>query len=202
MSTDPTVPQDAEQRRRARKMSLQESRPPTEVPGYEPEQFLGVGAYGEVWVAVEKNTGRRVAIKFYAHRGGLDWSLLSREVEKLGMRTLAYHEAIPGHHLQIALSIEMEGVPFFRRIIPFTAFVEGWALYAERLAAEEGFHPTRFDRLGQLKAENFRAARLVVDTGIHAKRWTREQAIDYMIRNTATPETDAVAEVERYIVTL
>jgi len=123
-----------------------------------------------------------------------------REVEKLGMRTLAYHEAIPGHHLQIALSIEMEGVPFFRRIIPFTAFVEGWALYAERLAAEEGFHPTRFDRLGQLKAENFRAARLVVDTGIHAKRWTREQAIDYMIRNTATPETDAVAEVERYIV--
>lgn len=124
-----------------------------------------------------------------------------REVEKFGMRTLAYHEAIPGHHLQIALSIEMEGVPFFRRIIPFTAFIEGWALYAERLAAEEGFHSTRFDRLGQLKAENFRAVRLVVDTGIHARRWTREQAIDYMLRNTATPETDAVAEIERYIVT-
>jgi uncharacterized protein (DUF885 family) len=124
-----------------------------------------------------------------------------REVERFGMRTLAYHEAIPGHHLQIALSIEMEGVPFFRRVIPFTAFIEGWALYAERLAAEEGFHPTPYDRLGQLEAEGFRAVRLVVDTGIHAKRWTREQAIDYMLRNTGTPETDVVAEVERYIVT-
>jgi uncharacterized protein (DUF885 family) len=123
-----------------------------------------------------------------------------REVAKFGMRTLAYHEAIPGHHFQIALSIEMEGVPFFRRVIPFTAFIEGWALYAEQLAAEQGFHPTPYDRLGQLMAENFRAVRLVVDTGIHAKRWTREQAIDYLLRHAGTPKTDAVAEVERYIV--
>jgi uncharacterized protein (DUF885 family) len=123
-----------------------------------------------------------------------------REVARFGMRTLAYHEAIPGHHLQIALAQEMEGVPLFRRVVPFTAFVEGWALYAERLAAEQGWHPTPFDRLGQLVAEVFRAARLVVDTGLHAKRWTREQAVDYMLRNTGMGETEVAAEVERYIV--
>jgi serine/threonine protein kinase len=83
MSIDRTQDQGGQERRRARQLSLQRVLPPTEVPGYEPERFLGVGAYGEVWVAVEQNTGRRVAIKFYAHRGGLDWSLLSREVEKL-----------------------------------------------------------------------------------------------------------------------
>jgi len=83
MSIDPTEIQGGMERRRARDMSLQRGRPPTQAPGYEAERFLGVGAYGEVWVAVERNTGRRVAIKYYAHRGGLDWSLLSREVEKL-----------------------------------------------------------------------------------------------------------------------
>jgi len=124
-----------------------------------------------------------------------------REIPSFGMRTLAYHEAIPGHHLQVALSFEMQDTPFFRRIIPFTAFIEGWALYAERLALEQGFHPTRMDRLGALVAENFRAVRLVVDTGIHAKRWTRAQAIETMLAATGMPETDVVAEVERYIVT-
>jgi hypothetical protein len=83
MSFDPTVPQGGQERRHSLEMSLQRAHPPTQVSGYEPERFLGGGAYGEVWVAIEKNTGRRVAIKFYAHRGGLDWSLLSREVEKL-----------------------------------------------------------------------------------------------------------------------
>jgi len=83
MSTDPTIPQDGPERRQSQEKSLQRSHPPTQVPGYEAERFLGVGAYGEVWVAIEKNTGRRVAIKFYTHSGGLDWSLLSREVEKL-----------------------------------------------------------------------------------------------------------------------
>jgi hypothetical protein len=83
MNIDPTEIQGGVERRRAQEMSLKRGHPPTQVPGYEPERFLGVGAYGEVWVAVERNTGRRVAIKFYAHRGGLDWSLLSREVEKL-----------------------------------------------------------------------------------------------------------------------
>ena len=83
MSTDPTEAQGGQQRRRSQQMSLERGQPPTQVPGYDPERFLGMGAYGEVWVARERNTGRRVAIKFYAHRGGLDWSLLSREVEKL-----------------------------------------------------------------------------------------------------------------------
>jgi uncharacterized protein (DUF885 family) len=122
------------------------------------------------------------------------------DVKRFAMRTLAFHEAVPGHHLQIALAIEMEGVPFFRRVVPFTAFVEGWALYAERLVAEHGFHPTPLDRAGQLQAELFRAARLVVDTGLHAKRWTREQAIAWMVRSTGLPEGDVTAEVERYIV--
>jgi uncharacterized protein (DUF885 family) len=122
------------------------------------------------------------------------------DVRRFAMRTLTFHEAIPGHHLQIALSFEMEGVPFFRRVIPFTAFSEGWALYAERLAAERGFHPTPLDHAGQLQAELFRAARLVVDTGLHAKRWSREQAIGWMARSTGLPEGDVVAEVERYIV--
>ncbi len=122
------------------------------------------------------------------------------EIPKFSMRTLAYHEAVPGHHFQIAIQQELTGVPFFRRILPFTAFAEGWALYAERLAAEQGFQDDPYDRLGYLTAQLFRAVRLVVDTGIHRKRWTRQQAIDYMLANTGMPETDVVAEIERYIV--
>jgi uncharacterized protein (DUF885 family) len=123
-----------------------------------------------------------------------------REVLKYRMRTLAYHEAVPGHHLQIALSFEQNAIPFFRRVIPFTAFIEGWALYAERLAAEQGFEPTPLDRIGQLQDELFRAVRLVVDTGIHARRWTREQAIEWMLQNTGMGEIEVTAEIERYIV--
>jgi uncharacterized protein (DUF885 family) len=139
---------------------------------------------------------------FDGSRPGVFYANLRHLAEhpKFGMRTLTYHEAIPGHHLQIAVAQELEGVPFFRRVVPFTAFQEGWALYAERLAAESGFHPTAFDRLGQLVAEGFRAARLVVDTGIHAKRWTREQAIDYLAANTGMEPSEVAAEVERYIV--
>jgi uncharacterized protein (DUF885 family) len=122
------------------------------------------------------------------------------ETTRFGMRTLAYHEGVPGHHLQVSLAFENSSLPLFRRLVPFNAFVEGWALYAERLAAEEGLHPTPYDRVGQLVGELFRAVRLVVDTGIHARRWTREEAIDYMRRNTGMPETDVVAEIERYIV--
>jgi uncharacterized protein (DUF885 family) len=122
------------------------------------------------------------------------------EIPKHGMRTLAYHEAIPGHHLQHAVAQELEGAPFFRRVIPFTAYGEGWALYAEQVAAELGFQDDPYDRLGYLTAQMFRATRLVVDTGIHQQRWTRQQAIDYMLANTGMPEPDVVAEVERYIV--
>ncbi len=119
---------------------------------------------------------------------------------KPGMRTLTYHEAVPGHHFQIAIAQELKGVPLFRRFIPFTAYIEGWAMYSERLADELGFVKDPFDRLGTLQSELFRAARLVVDTGIHAKRWNRQQAIDYMKRTTGMTQSDVEAEVERYIV--
>jgi uncharacterized protein (DUF885 family) len=122
------------------------------------------------------------------------------EVAKFGMRTLAYHEAIPGHHFQIAIQQELTGVPIFRKVLPFTAYAEGWALYSERLAWEAGFQKAPLDNLGRLQAEMFRAVRLVVDTGLHDKRWTREQAITYMLEKTGMPETDVVAEIERYLV--
>jgi uncharacterized protein (DUF885 family) len=122
------------------------------------------------------------------------------ETAKPGMRTLAYHEAIPGHHFQIGIAQELKGVAFFRKIIPFTAYAEGWGLYAERLAYENGFHPTAYDSLGALQADLFRAVRLVVDTGIHRDRWTRQQAIDYMVKNTGMVESSVTTEIERYIV--
>lgn len=123
-----------------------------------------------------------------------------RETPRLGMRTLSYHEGIPGHHFQISIAQELKGVPFFRRILPYTVYSEGWALYAERLAWELGFEPEPLDNLGRLVGEMMRAVRLVVDTGIHAKRWTRQQAIDYMLANTGMGEDEVTAEIERYFV--
>lgn len=122
------------------------------------------------------------------------------EVARFGMRTLAIHEAIPGHHFQTTIQQELTGVPTFRKVLPFTAFSEGWALYTERLAWEIGLQDDPLDNLGRLQGEMFRAVRLVVDTGLHDKRWTREQAIAYMLEKTGMPETDVVAEIERYLV--
>jgi uncharacterized protein (DUF885 family) len=119
---------------------------------------------------------------------------------KYGMRTLAYHEGIPGHHFQVTISQELSGLPLFRTLSPFTAYTEGWALYTEQLAWELGFQDDPFDNVGRLQSELFRAVRLVVDTGIHANKWTRQQAIDYMLTNTGMPESDVAAEIERYIV--
>lgn len=119
---------------------------------------------------------------------------------RYGMRTLAYHEAVPGHHFQIAIAQAQDDLPFFRRFLPFTAYTEGWALYAERLAWEAGFQEDPYDNVGRLQAELFRAVRLVVDTGIHARRWTREAAVDYMLANTGMAESNVVAEIERYFV--
>jgi uncharacterized protein (DUF885 family) len=119
---------------------------------------------------------------------------------KYSMRTLAYHEAVPGHHFQIAIQQQQDDLPFFRRMIPFTAYTEGWALYAERVAWELGLQENPYDNIGRLQAELFRAVRLVVDTGIHARRWSREQAVDYMAANTGVTESDVVAEIERYFV--
>jgi len=122
------------------------------------------------------------------------------ETKKFNMRTLAYHEAIPGHHFQTTIQQELEGVPTFRKILPFTAYSEGWALYTERLAWEAGFQDDPYDNLGRLQAEIFRAVRLVVDTGLHYKRWSRENAIAYMVEQTGVPESEVVTEIERYIV--
>lgn len=119
---------------------------------------------------------------------------------KYSMRTLAYHEGIPGHHFQIAIAMETQGLPLFRKASPFIAYVEGWALYAEQLAWELGFQEDPFDNIGRLQAELFRAVRLVVDTGIHHKRWTRDYAIEYMLNNTGMAQSDVISEIERYIV--
>ncbi|EMO26247.1 PF05960 family protein [Leptospira interrogans serovar Bataviae str. HAI135] len=124
----------------------------------------------------------------------------TKEIPKFGMKTLTYHETIPGHHLQIAIMQELKGLPRFRNTITFTAYVEGWALYAERLAKDYNFFQDPYSDLGRLQAELFRAVRLVVDTGLHYKRWSREQAISYMMQNTGMAPKDVTAEIERYIV--
>jgi uncharacterized protein (DUF885 family) len=123
------------------------------------------------------------------------------EISKWSMPTLAYHEGVPGHHWQISIAQELKGLPQFRKLIPFTAYQEGWALYTEWLAKEAGWYEgDPFGDLGRLQAELFRAVRLVVDTGIHAKRWPREQAIAYMRDKTGMGEKEVTAEIERYIV--
>ena len=113
--------------------------------------------------------------------------------------SLYLHEAIPGHHFQIALQQELEGVPAFRRFGGQTAYIEGWGLYAESLGRELGVYADPYQRFGQLSAEIWRAIRLVVDTGLHSKGWTREQVLAYMRENSGLNETDAVAETERYM---
>ena len=118
-----------------------------------------------------------------------------------GVRPLAYHEGIPGHHYQFALQQEIEGLPLFRRsYLFFSSYAEGWALYAEQLAREYGFFPEPESQVAQLQSELYRAIRLVVDTGIHHKRWTREDAIDYMAAHLTWPRPGIESEVDRYIV--
>lgn len=112
---------------------------------------------------------------------------------------LAYHESVPGHHLQIAIAQELEAIPEFRRNSGVTAFVEGWGLYSERLADEMGLYTSDLDRIGILSFDSWRACRLVVDTGMHAMGWTRDQAIRFMLENTALAENNIINEVDRYI---
>jgi uncharacterized protein (DUF885 family) len=116
---------------------------------------------------------------------------------------LAYHEGVPGHHLQIALAQETSGLPTFRRLSAgwlANAFVEGWALYTERLADELGLYPDDLARYGMLGYQAWRACRLVVDTGLHHMRWSRRQAIDFFSENVGLTERETVNEVDRYIV--
>jgi uncharacterized protein (DUF885 family) len=120
-------------------------------------------------------------------------------IYRWGLRTLAYHEGIPGHVYQMAQAQKLRRLPTFRRTYFFNAYVEGWALYAEHLGWELGLEDA-LSNLGRLQALLWRAARLVVDTGIHVMRWTRQEAIDYMLELTGLPERDVITEVERYIV--
>ncbi|WP_234977457.1 DUF885 domain-containing protein [Ferrimonas marina] len=116
------------------------------------------------------------------------------------MEALAFHEGIPGHHMQLATAIELESVPKFRRYAMYTAYIEGWGLYSEYLPKEMGFYQDPYSDFGRLAMELWRACRLVVDTGIHQKGWSREQAIQYLADNTPNPQGDIVKAIERYIV--
>ncbi|TGK07200.1 DUF885 domain-containing protein [Leptospira semungkisensis] len=155
-------------------------------------QFKEAGAAGAYYEEPSLD-GKRPGV-FYANLRNI------KEIPKFGMNTLTYHEAVPGHHLQIAWSQELTSAPRKLRTTHFTAFVEGWALYAERLAKDYEFYSDPYIDLGRLQGELFRAVRLVVDTGIHYKRWSREEAIRYMSDNTGMGPTEVTSEIERYIV--
>ena len=162
---------------------------PLEIRPYEPfrEQFSAGGSYQSGTV-----DGSRPGI-FYFNAYDLPSRLTTGNV------TLYLHEGAPGHHFQISLAQENEALPSFMRFGGNTAYVEGWALYSETLGYEMGFFDDPWNRYGTLQDEQLRAMRLVVDTGLHSKGWTREQAIDFMLENSGMTRTEVVAEVERYI---
>jgi uncharacterized protein (DUF885 family) len=112
---------------------------------------------------------------------------------------VAYHEAVPGHHFQVSVALELPDLPVIRRLPLFTAYVEGWGLYSERLADEMGLYSSPIQRMGMLSADVWRAARLVVDTGLHAFGWSRQRAVEYMLANTPVAPIDVEAEIDRYI---
>jgi uncharacterized protein (DUF885 family) len=157
--------------------------------------------------AVEKFREATASVAFYnqptpdGSRPGIYYVNLAdmNQVLKPQIEGISYHEGAPGHHFQIARSMELEGVPKFRRFGFYGAYVEGWGLYAERLAKEMGFYQDPYSEFGHLSLELWRAVRLVTDTGLHAKRWNREQAIRYFQENSLLSERDIVKEVERYI---
>ena len=156
----------------------------------------------EVHVARTPRYKEQVAGTYYqppkldGSEGGIFYANLARPHQKPGMKALTYHEAIPGHHLQIALEQEQSEARIFKTLFFFTGYVEGWALYAEKLAGEYGFYNDVHSRIGYLRSELFRAIRLVVDTGIHYKRWTRDQAYTYILENLGWSE---YSQIDRYI---
>lgn len=123
-----------------------------------------------------------------------------RDMPTYQLEALAYHEGIPGHHMQLAINQELENMPKFRRFGGYTAYIEGWGLYTEQLPKEIGLYQNPYSDFGRLAMELWRACRLVVDTGIHSKKWTRQQAIDYLVENTPNSVTDSTKAIERYIV--
>jgi uncharacterized protein (DUF885 family) len=122
-----------------------------------------------------------------------------RSMPTYQMEALAYHEGIPGHHMQRAIAQELEGIPEFQKYVSFTAYTEGWGLYTEELGKDMGFYANPYSDFGRLAMELWRACRLVVDTGLHEMQWSREKAIRYLIDNTPNPEADSVKAIERYI---
>jgi uncharacterized protein (DUF885 family) len=124
---------------------------------------------------------------------------LAQERDRYSAEAVAYHEVIPGHHVQVALAQELTDVPLLRRVTPINAFAEGWGLYAERLADDMGLYSSDVARLGMLAGDSMRAARLVVDTGLHAFGWGRQRVIDFLRTNTPTPPVDIERETDRYI---
>jgi uncharacterized protein (DUF885 family) len=121
-----------------------------------------------------------------------------KAIAKYRLEDLAYHEGLPGHHLQISIQQELENVPRFRTYHGYTAFSEGWGLYAELLGKEMGFYTDPYSDFGRLTGEIWRAIRLVIDTGIHARQWTEQQSIDYALKNSPRPEATVRSEVRRY----
>jgi uncharacterized protein (DUF885 family) len=165
-----------------------------------PRQSYGIVAVPDE-IAPNYTTGAYYGAPLGAKNGGAFWvntyALDQRPLYEIPALTL--HEAVPGHHHQNALSLELEDVPAFRRTLGFSAFGEGWGLYAEKLGVEMGVYKTPYEHFGRLSYEMWRACRLVIDTGIHSQSWTRQQAIDYLMNNTALSAANARAEIDRYI---
>ena len=158
--------------------------------------------------AVEPFRERSAGKAFYSRpapdgsRPGIYYANLYRmaDMPTYQLEALAYHEGIPGHHMQIAIAQELDGIPRFRRFGGYTAYSEGWGLYSELVPKELGYYADPYSDFGRLAMEIWRSARLVVDTGIHSKQWTREQAIQYLMDNTPNPEGDCIKAINRYIV--
>lgn len=158
--------------------------------------------------AVEPYREKTAGIAFYqgpslyGDRPGIYYVNLYKMADnpKYEMEALAYHEALPGHHMQIAIKTELEGLPKFRRTGGYTAYSEGWGLYSELLPKEYGFYKDPYSDFGRLSMELWRAGRLVTDTGLHAKKWTREQGIEYLTKNTPSGDLEIMKGIERYIV--
>lgn len=148
---------------------------------------------GKAFYQSPANDGSRPGI-YYANLFNM------RDMPTYQMEALAYHEGIPGHHMQRAVTQELDGIPDFQKYASFTAYTEGWGLYTEELGKDMGFYQDPYSDFGRLAMELWRACRLVVDTGIHAKKWSREEAIEYLVNNTPNPQNDAVKAIERYIV--
>ena len=173
------------------------------LPGYFgklPRQPYGIVPVPDE-IAPNYTTGAYYGAPLGGGHGGAYWlntyALDQRPLYELPSLTL--HEAVPGHHLQGALALEMEDVPDFRRDLYFSAFGEGWALYTERLGDEMGIYRTPYEQFGRLSYEMWRACRLVIDTGIHAKGWSRDDALRFMTDNTGLSEGNIRAEIDRYI---